>query len=567
MAGAAAPAAKKPKDVDVWYKIHGDPIDCTVGGRKYRIKPVGKPRAKGFEAPAALFPSDSPWLQYRMHVTHDKGGALAECVLLEVQPLPVPASNGPAGVGKVRKKPSTKQHAKRLADVTEKQRKAAAPALVGDPNFYAMLMYYDASFAMRLAPTVWYKVARAISVDPVGASIWEVLRANMDERVPVRRDLFARAHDSMLLRVYKVLRYLYMECGMTTFDDIGDAAESIAALCGYKVLDAHGPEGPWSFAETRRAEEALLAVCDPRKVGCVASSQWLGDFYAAALAGTDEQAPMLVAPDPQTMADALACGVPEERIVEYGVAARNTLGTDRFAVLRADRLDFVQLGTLARRAQSLVLLGDPTERLALDDRFLHGFAMLCARMGKKDVPFPPGSWQAPVYDQILEGTHETISLLQWARLGSVIPAAKFKDGLVFCDSSDGGAVREAAMRHLSAPGAPVADRLRQGMLFRDTMTSAVGIAHKGRNGVFTLHGKRAKNGRVRRADVEEFTRYMGTRRAHVFCLVTSDTPRTAIAAALKYADVSFTIILCPGSAGPLSSLPMDYAQPRSLRIH
>jgi len=273
---------------------------------------------------------------------------------------------------------------------------------------------------------------------------------------------------------------------------------------------------------------------------------------------------MVLAPDPQTLADALACGVPEDRVVEYGVAARNNLGTRDFAVMRADRLNFAQLCTLAKRADSLVLIGDPTERLALPDRFLHGFAMLCARLGKTDLCFPPGSWQAPVYASILDGTHETLCLLQWARLGTVIPATKFKKGLVFCED---GATRDTAMRHLSAPGAPVTDRLRQGAPFRDTRTSAVGLAHKGRNGIFTLHGKHVKNAVARRADVEVFTQYMGTRRDHVFCLVNSATPRTAIAAALKYADVSFTIVMCPGTQGPLVSLPLDHAHPRSLRVH
>lgn len=553
----AVPPDDMPEPKGAWFRRrvarkHG------LSGQVYSMIPLRGGR-KTVEVPRALLPSSTPFLAYDISLIPDGSADTAddgsgEFVLNAVRALEVHRRGSVTDSGGVRKRNRVKVDAlARIPAVHKRERREVAPALVGNSDFYALLVHYDVDVLKDLGADVWKRMAAVAAAHSQAVGLWPALCGAAGVDVAEHPDLESRDRiNAPAMRLYREMRSMFESSGIVNFKPLGalGETEAVAQLQEWRVLTSD-----LTFASAAGLEHRLLA--EAPKIEVHHFDSWHDDFYSFV------RAKCALCADAQTLLDAKACGVGSAFL--WSDALGGALGT-RFVLLRAERMTLGALADLAAVCDELVLCGDTEQRLAFRERPpMHALPLLCNHLGGVvEHAWPAQAWQAAVADDIANGTSrktEVLALPSWQRLSKAVSASDLKRSIVLCATED---IRRAAMNALSTPAQPVTDVPRKGVVFAHHKTGSIGPVQEVGNRHSRLLGHHVSNKELRRGDIEVFTKFLGTRRETVVCIIDASTPRVALLSALKHADKKFKVLLAPGTGASLARLPDGYDYPVTL---
>lgn len=552
----AVPPADLPEPKGDWYRKrvarkHG------LSGQVYSLIPLRGGR-KSIEVPRALLPSASTCLAYDISLVpdgsnDDASDGSGEYLLHAVAPMTIHRRRSFTENGVRKRKRVLLTKLERIPAANKKERRDVAPALVGNEDFYELLVHYDAKHLMGLKPSVWKKMAEVVRAHSSAVALWPALTAvaGVADQAPAHPDLESRQRsDSPALRLYREMRELFVESGVVNFSSmqiLGDTP-ALEDLKTWGVLDS-----ALTFADIAQLEQRLVDELAP-KVQLHHFDSAHDDFYTFASQQTDTT---ILCGDYQTLLDAKACGL--RSVFHWTDALPGNLG-DRFTLLRPERMDLQELLFLGGSSTHLCLCGDTDARLAFRERLpMHGFSLLFDTVGLTGAhAWPEVAWQHGVSEDIINGTMqhiEVLSLTSWQRLPRVISASDLKRTIVLCATED---LRRSAMAALSTPAAPVSDVPRKNAVFAHHITGRIGPVQDVGHHHARIFDAQVPNRELRRGDIELFTKFLGTRRETVVAIVDSNTPRVALLSALKHSEKKFKVLIAPGTRTSLARLPDDY---------
>ena len=556
----AVPPADMPDAKGAWYRRrvarkHG------ISGQVYSMIPLRGGR-KTVEVPRALLPSSSLFLAYDISFipdgsTDDANDGSGSFVLNAVRPMEVHRRGSYTENG-VRKRNRVKVDTlTRIPAAHKRERREVAPALIGNDDFYELLVHYDADVLKDLKPRVWKRMAEVARAHSEATGLWPALcgAAGVSDLVPEHPDLESRERvNTPALRLYREMRTMFEECGMVNFRSLAalGETEAVTQLQEWNVLNKD-----LTLTSVARLEELVLQEVAP-KVEVHHFDSWHDDFYSFA------RGKSVLCADGQTLVDAKACGI--ANAFHWTDALGGGLGS-KFTLLRAERMTLSSLIELAGVCDDLELCGDTEQRLAFRERHpMHALPLIGLHHGGAvvDTPWPSHAWQAAVADDLANGTTrkvEVLALTTWQRLSKVVSASELKRSIVLCATED---IRRAAMNALSAPASPVTDVPRKGVVFAHHKTGSIGPLQEVGHRHSRLLDHQVKNKELRRGDVEVFTKFLGTRRENVICIVDANTPKVALMSALKHAEKKFKVLIAPGTRASLAKLPDGYDYPVTL---
>lgn len=556
----AVPPADMPDAKGTWYRRrvarkHG------LSGEVYSMIPLRGGR-KTVEVPRALLPSSSPFLAYDISLipdgsADDANDGSGEFVLNAVRPMEVHRRGSYMENG-VRKRNRVKVDTiTRIPAAHKRERREVAPALIGNDEFYELLVHYDSDVLKDLKPRVWKRMAEVARAHSEAVGLWPALcgAAGVTDQAPEHPDLESRDRvNSPALRLYREIRAMYEESGMVNFRSLAalGETEAVAQLQEWNVLTKE-----LTFTNVARLEQLVLQEVAP-KATVHHFESWHDDFYSFAQGQT-----VVLCADAQTLVDAKACGV--AGAFHWTDALGGGLGS-KFVLLRAERMTLSSMVELAGVCDELVLCGDTEQRLAFRERHpMHALPLLVNHLGGiVDHPWPSHTWQSAVADDIANGTTrkvEVLALTTWQRLSKVVSASELKRSIILCATED---VRRSAMNALSTPASPVTDVPRKGAVFAHHKTGNIGPVQEVGHRHSRLLDHQVKNKELRRGDIEVFTKFLGTRRETVVCIIDANTPRVALLSALKYAEKKFKVLIAPGTRASLAKLQDGYDYPVTL---
>lgn len=397
-------------------------------------------------------------------------------------------------------------------------------------SFFKLLLLYDAYHLVRVPSDLLDRMASFLEQEVVHS--WDLLEAVIqDERFPKFPMLQSpMASQLQAPTIVQKLHSVYLLTGATQFKDLKTMApEGFQTLLEANYINEEG-----KLTKVLQLEEQLVDAAKLTDLELWDFCSYHADLYEKA----QSMGLKVLVPSKQALTDATLCGLTD--VHHISAAMEGGLGAE-LVVIRAEQLPMDVLIKLMKVAtKKLVLIGDKRQRLAFTGRApMHGFALLCDQFSSNTKAWPMGLWQDRIQRDLHHGTSVNLSinhLGDWSRLPQVVP--NIKKALVFCPSEG---ARVAAMRALKINDTPWMN-----LSFSVPSLGLAGEVKKvDTKGRAWIHGE--PHGKVRRADVELYTAFLGTRRPHVIALVDETVCIQALVGVLKHAEESFRIFVVPGS--------------------
>lgn len=467
-------------------------------------------------------------------------------------------------------------------------RALTAPALQDNDEFYQALLYYPDTILLKLNRDQIRQL-----VDMAGCSViyyWPALRRILAlhgkiDQIPICPGLTAltlKYADEDIQRAVgaaKELVKIHVETGATIFSGIPSDIVDIFMSWEFMVRINPPINVNDTVHDTTHDEEPQEELCMWTEVGLLEEildaklvskvktfdfHSWWSDFYFHASQQAADNDLVFVAADEQTRRDAEENGLTEVHPIDAALAGQ--LG-NRLLVLRAERLTTDKIIALANAGTgALYLFGDARQVYAFEERdtYFFGFAHLCARNAQLYPEhhsvhhYSPDTKQSKWFDAIVTGNAHDVSvshafsdwnqLPRLLRIEGVFQTTVFKDVLILCNNEE---ERQSAMNALTHPGSRILDDDvpspgLEYLLPKEGFSGKLMRIDENTRKIEFEHGSSFRLQPVKVAAISLYTQFLGTRYKHVVCLVNETTPRSFLAAAVKFSTETFRIFFIPG---------------------